>query len=104
MFISLRNALESMVSSVEPIFAKADDATARRVPAMARAIIKTLGLDNVNDFGVSVVALSNGARRMKSFSLWEVTADCSLCSARRKASWTAFPLSRTMQSRRPSSA
>lgn len=67
MFMGFRGALNEVITKLEPVFAQADNPVAQRVPAAAREIINALGLDQLNDFGLSVVALDNGMRRMKAF-------------------------------------
>jgi hypothetical protein len=66
MYVDIDGVFEKLISNLEPIFSAGPPGLSV-VPAIARSVVKALGLDQLNDFGVSVVDLGNGMGRMKSY-------------------------------------
>ncbi|MCX7018499.1 MAG: hypothetical protein NTY46_05795 [Candidatus Sumerlaeota bacterium] len=65
MYTDLKNVMNDIIDELEPLFLASGDSGAASLPAIARSLTKSLGLDNMADLGMSMKSLDEKNRRMK---------------------------------------
>ncbi len=67
-YMELRGIVDEILDNVDGLIRTfSQDRNAAMVPAMGRAIVKALGLDQLDDFGMSSVSLGEGMTRTKTY-------------------------------------
>lgn len=65
LYMDIEEALNNILLEIEPLILASGDPQAAMISPIARAIIGALGLNELDDLGISAAPLENGARRHK---------------------------------------